>query len=63
MNPVNDLFVSSSKDGSVRLWDLAEKKLLAIYKHGRTATLHSKFAAFDNTAMVLAIAFSAAEVN
>eukprot|EP00826_Nyctotherus_ovalis_P007234 TRINITY_DN11795_c0_g1_i4.p1 TRINITY_DN11795_c0_g1~~TRINITY_DN11795_c0_g1_i4.p1 ORF type:complete len:220 (+),score=55.18 TRINITY_DN11795_c0_g1_i4:592-1251(+) len=56
MNPANDLFVSMSKDTTVRLWDLAEKTLVAIYEHARNA-------AFDNTGMVLAAAYSAADVN
>lgn len=56
MNPANDLFVSTSKDSTARLWDLAEKKLIAIYEHAKSG-------AFDNTGMVLALAYSAADVD
>ena len=56
MNPRSDLFVSNGKDIATRLWNLAEKKLVAIYEHGKAA-------AFDNTGMVLGVAFLATDAN
>ncbi len=56
MNPANDIFVSTSKDSTARVWNLAQKKLLAVYQGARCA-------AFDNTGTVLALTFSASDVD
>ena len=56
MNPDNDTFVSTSKDNTARVWNIAQKKLLAIYQN-------AKAAAFDNTGKVLAVSFAAVDVD
>jgi len=56
MNPSNDMFVTTSKDLTARVWNLAQKKLVAIYQRARAA-------AFDNTGMVLAATFSAQDID
>ena len=56
MNPSNDTFVSTGKDSTARVWNLAQKKLVAIYQNAKAAS-------FDNTGMVLALAFSASDVD
>ena len=56
MNPANDAFVTTSKDTTARVWNIAQRKLVAIYQNARCA-------AFDNTGTVLAMVFSAADVE
>lgn len=48
LNPLNDLFVTCSKDGTARLFNLFDKKCVAIYSG-------AKCVGFDNTGLVLAI--------
>ena len=47
MSPKDDLFISTSRDKSSRLWDLNAKKCLAIFQE-------SNFACYDNTGSVIA---------
>ena len=49
MNPLNDTFLSTSKDLTVRVWSLKDSTLKFIFTQCITA-------AFDNTGQVLAIA-------
>lgn len=54
MNPRNDLFLTTSRDKTSRIWDLATKKCLYIFQE-------SNYACFDNTGSV--IASVAANIN
>lgn len=47
MNPVNDLFLTTSRDKTSRLWDLAKRSCISIFQN-------SNFACFDDTGMVIA---------
>lgn len=47
MNPINDYFLTTSRDKTSRLWDLLNKKCICIFQDSLHAT-------FDNTGKVIA---------
>jgi len=47
INPLNDLFLTSSSDNTSRLWDLTKRECICIFQD-------SNHAVFDNTGKVIA---------
>jgi WD40 repeat protein len=47
MNPTNDLFLTTSRDKTSRLWDLSKRQCICIFQD-------SNFASFDDTGKVIA---------
>jgi COMPASS component SWD2 len=47
MNPINDLFVTTSRDKTSRLWDLSKRQCICIFQD-------SNFASFDDSGKVIA---------
>lgn len=54
MNPTNDLFLTTSRDKTSRLWDLSKRQCICIFQD-------SNFASFDDTGKVVASICSEAD--
>lgn len=56
LNPVNDLFLTTSRDKTSRLWDLAKRSCICIFQD-------SNFSTFDDTGKVIASVSSESDKN
>lgn len=56
MNPINDMFLTTSRDKTSRLWDLSKRTCLCIFQDSNSAT-------FDDSGKVIASVTSETEKN
>ncbi len=56
MNPTNDLFLTTSRDKTSRLWDLSKRQCVCIFQD-------SNFASFDDSGKVIASVCSESDKN